>query len=127
MKRKNYISKNNFKFSNNFNKRENTMVRMFDKYIGNVDTSDKNNIRLFGDHDQRMMMDGVKNMLEAMIEGRYDIAKKYSILDEDLQALYNKYLSFDHKDLVRERANNPGYTPDSELEEDVQKVIGTFR
>ena len=126
MKRKNYISKNNFKFSNNF-LRENNM-KILDKFTGNVDTSDKRNIMLFGDHQQRMLMDGLKNMLEAMIEGQYGIAERYSRLDDELGELYKKYVSsFELKALYIERSQNPGYTIDPELEEDIQKIITLFR
>ena len=113
MKRKNYTTKkNNFQFSNKF-LRENTMNTI------NV-TND------FADHEQRMMMDGLKNMLEAMIEGQYDIAERYSKLHPELERLHQQYLALDHVSLIKERINNPGYTPDPALEEEVQKVLDLY-
>ena len=126
MKRENYISKNNFNFSNKFNKRENSM-KLFDKYIYTpIKEDDEQVTDLFADHEQRMMMDGLKNMLEAMIEGRYGIAERYSRLDPELGTLYKKYLSFDHVALLKERICTPGYAPDSALEEEVQKVLDLY-
>ena len=99
-------------------------MKLFDKYIYTpIKEEDERVSHLFADHEQRLMMDSVKNMLEAMIEGQYGVAEKYSKIDPELRALYKKYLSFDHVALVRERANNPGYTPDPELEEEVQKIL----
>ena len=102
------------------------VMKVFDKYIYTPIKEDEKVNNLFADHEQRMLMDSVKNMLEAMIEGRYNIAQRYSKLDPELRKLYKKYLSFDHVALLKERANNPGYTPDPELEEEVQKVLDLY-
>ena len=88
-----------------------------------------NNINVtnnFADHEQRLLMDGVKNMLEAMIEEQHDIAERYSKLHPELEHLHQQYLSFGHVELLKERINNPGYTPDSALEEEVQKVLDLY-
>ena len=113
MKRKNYTTKkNNFQFSNKFNKREN---------MNNINVTNN-----FADHEQRLLMDGVKNMLEAMIEEQHDIAERYSKLHPELEHLHQQYLTFDHVSLIKERINNPGYTPDPELEEEIQKVLDLY-
>jgi chloramphenicol O-acetyltransferase len=63
------------------------------------------------DHEQRLLMDGVTRMVEAMIDGQSDIAEMYSKSHPELESYYHELSTMTLEQLVEVRINNPGYDP----------------
>ena len=78
----------------------------------------------FADHAQRLGMDGLKNMLEAMIDGQHDIAKMYGNMNHEMKGFYEEFSKMDKKELYRQRTYQTGYTVDEDTDEQVEEIFG---
>ncbi len=78
------------------------------------------------DNEQRMFMDGLKNMLEAMLAGQYDVAECYSRMHKDLTESFETYRNMSFKELLQNRLYQNGYSPDDELDERLQDLLDSL-
>lgn len=78
----------------------------------------------FADHEQRLGMDGLKNMLEAMIDGEDEIAKMYGNMNDEMKGFYEQFSKLDKKELYRQRTYQTGYTVDEDTDEQVEEIFG---
>ena len=89
-----------------------------------LDSYKKRGIPQFEDHDQRLGMDGLKNMLEAMIDDRDDIAKMYGNMNDQMKGFYEEFSKLDKKELIRERWCQTGYSVDEDTNTQVEELFG---
>ena len=61
------------------------------------------------DHEQRLLMDGVTRMAEAMIDGQSDIAEMYSKSHPELESYYQELSTMTLESILQVRIDNPGY------------------
>jgi hypothetical protein len=78
------------------------------------------------DNEQRMFMDGLKNMLEAMLAGQHDVAECYSRMHKDLTESFETYRNMSFKELLQNRLYQNGYSPDDELDEKLQDLLDSL-
>lgn len=78
------------------------------------------------DHEQRLLMDGTKNMLEALIDEQYDIAQCYANSHQELMNMYKQYFSMNKKQLIQERIYQNGYYPDQKADIFFEKTLDSM-
>lgn len=78
----------------------------------------------FADHEQRLAMDGLKNMLEAMIDEQYHVAEIYGNMIPELKKFHEEFKGMDKKELIRQRMYDPGYMPDEDTDKQVEELFG---
>ena len=88
-----------------------------------LDNYKRKGVPQFEDHDQRLGMDGLKNMLEALLDGRDDIAKMYGNMNPEMAKFYEEFSKLDKKELIRQRSYQPGYSVDKETDEQVEELF----
>ena len=105
------------------NKTSNILEKYF-YYKKNNDGDDMNEqMNRLADHEQRMFMDGLRYMLEAMIENENEVAEAYSKMHPDLTLSYEKYKEMSFKELYEERLNQNGYSPDDDVDALLRKNL----
>lgn len=60
------------------------------------------------DHEQRMMMDCTKNMLEALIDGNIEVAKSYANINQEIASSFVEYSKMNQHQLIQERIYQNG-------------------
>jgi hypothetical protein len=78
---------------------------------------------MVADHLQRMFMDGLRYMLEAMIEDELEVAEAYSKMHPDLTEAYNEFKEMSLKQLIEERLVETGYTPDDNVDNIFKRTL----
>ena len=115
MKRKLLLNNN----SNNNKKNGDITMNVIEEY--------KNKGRIvIEDNEQRMLMDGEKNMLEALLAGQRDVAECYSKSHKYLSESFENYKNMDFKELLQNRLYQNGYSPNDELDEELQKLLDSI-
>ena len=89
-----------------------------------IDGYKNKGIPWFADHEQRLAMDGLKNMLEAMIDEQYHVAEIYGNMIPELKKFHEEFKGMDKKELIRQRMYDPGYMPDKDTDEQVEELFG---
>jgi hypothetical protein len=79
------------------------------------------------DHEQRLLMDGVKNMLEAMIDEEDNIAQCYANSHQELTNMYKKYSFMNKKELIQERIYQNGYYPNEKVDTKLEKILDSMK
>jgi hypothetical protein len=110
------------------NKTSNILEKYFyyKKNNNGDDMNEQMNRLSLADHEQRMFMDGLRYMLEAMIENENEVAEAYSKMHPDLTLSYEKYKEMSFKELIEERLNQNGYSPDDDVDDLLRKNLSSL-
>lgn len=80
----------------------------------------------FADHEQRLLMDGCKNITEAMLDDCNEVAENISKSHPELEKFYQECLKKNQKELLQERIYQNGYSPDDFLDEELQDLLDSM-
>jgi protein-disulfide isomerase-like protein with CxxC motif len=83
----------------------------------------KNRIVGIEDHEQRMMMDCTKNMIEALIDENIEVAQSYANINQDLAASFVEYSKMNQFQLIQERIYQNGSDINEEVDEIYEEIL----